>query len=168
MKKRKKQRTNKVTLDLQKVKAKRPLTLEEQEKQKIDKVTKNAEHVEIKRRRDWLENHNAIERAMFDYILAHKQRPTLDNLSQLTGISVTNIHKHIKELSLDDIIPEFKMMGDKVIMGMMKAAMEGSSSAADFFMELIFKHLRKSGIDIKGDFKVGPQSITIGGKEITF
>ena len=118
-----------------------------------------------KHRRDWVETHQLIEKAFFEYVSAHKQRPSYRELAELTGLDKGTIENHMKELSLPQLLEPFKVMSDKVMMGLVNGAIKGNPVNAKLYYELV--HDWEEGTKVHVDQTV-KQTMKIAGQEVEF
>jgi len=101
-----------------------------------------------KHTKEFRANHKIIKEAFIKFLKQNKTPPTLDELAKLTGFHFQTVNNHLDELSLEDIAPRFKLMGEEVLTGMVQSAMKGESKSAKLFFKLIYKWNEKQEIDI--------------------
>ena len=69
----------------------------------------------VKKNITWRAHNNQITKAFLKHITTHKSKPTLEELSKETGLSVNSCHKYIKEFKFDTSKSDYKMYGDRAI-----------------------------------------------------
>lgn len=107
---------------------------------------------EKKPRFDWEYNHRIIQNVIFEFIADEKssRMPTYDELVERTGLGLTTIRRHLKDLDLSKINQRSKALGEMVLMRQaMRALTDGEAKDVALFMKLNYGWSERYGIEVK-------------------
>lgn len=87
----------------------------------------------------WSINHSIIMTA-FDKLYDEQGGfPTLQSLSDETGLSVNTIHKHSESLTLENITTKYKLAGERVAKSLLKKIQEtGNAAEVKLYNQIVF------------------------------
>lgn len=89
------------------------------------------------RNRTYRANHAAIHDAYIKLITKQKRKPTLEEVSQVCGLSVNTVNKHLQELEFVPAAHELRVLTDDIILAVYSGAMGGSAGMARLWFELM-------------------------------
>lgn len=115
----------------------------------------------------WIWNHEKIT-AAYDQLLIDRngKKPTLKALSELTGLSVNTVHKHMDSLDREGFagrnaeqLKRFRMRTAKVLKRLQERAEEGDTQAIKLYMQLVENWSEKQQLDVEhsGEVKTNNQ-----------
>jgi DNA-binding transcriptional ArsR family regulator len=107
---------------------------------------------EKKPRYDWVENHRKIQDVIFAFIADDKiaRMPTYDELVEKTGLGLTTIRRHLKELDLSVVNQRSKALGEMVLMRQaLRALSEGEAKDVALYFKLNYGWSERYGIEVK-------------------
>ena len=113
-----------------------------------------------KTRADAQINRQIIRDAIIELLRSSKtkRRPTLEELSKHTGFSKLTIHKHLKDLKVGDLKDELKPLTDDVLLGIYRAAVQGSSSSQKLWLQFVEDWNEKNESKVEVNIKNEPPS----------
>src|SRR5262245_12764114 len=103
-------------------------------------------------------NHARIRDAYIELLKAKKGRnPTLAEISEQVGLSVTTVKKHLDELDKTKIAKignsKFKILSDDVILSIYRAAMKGSAASQKLWLQIVEDWNEKQETKLSGEIK---------------
>jgi len=107
-----------------------------------------------KTRLDWDENHKLITETYMKLSKKKSKRPSLAEVSKVTGFSIRTIHLHLKELaemSFEERFRDLKLMSDSLLISMHKYGATGRASCAKLFFQMVDGFTEKTDHKIKFD-----------------
>lgn len=94
-----------------------------------------------RRNKTWRRNNALITRAYLALYQEHGHEPTLDELSEATGISVTSVHKHYADLKIADFFEdtkkEFGAFLPDVMLAIVNSAVKGNSRSQELYLRVV-------------------------------
>lgn len=102
----------------------------------------------------WTKNHEIIKASFLKLYSKLKKLPTQQEIADDCKVSRITVNKHLKDLSLNDISPLFKLKADRVINGIAKKAETGDAPSAKLFFQIVFGWQEKSKIEESGETTV--------------
>lgn len=110
------------------------------------------EEKDIKRRRDWENNHFMISEAYLKLAGRSRRRPTIKALMKKTGLSHTAIENHLLEIqkfNLEDRYNDMKLLTGDLLVAMYREGKKGKASCAKLFLQIIEDFTEKKEHKIK-------------------
>ena len=81
------------------------------------------------KRSDWEENHRKIANAYLELIGQKLRRPTNQELSAWTGLDVSTVKRHLKELRFEPLNHPARVLTDSLIHKLAQIALDGDTRA---------------------------------------
>jgi predicted transcriptional regulator len=106
-----------------------------------------------KRKRDFELNQVMILEAFLKLLNDKSRKPTLEEISNETGLSMKTIDRHMKELSYDKYICDLKALTVNVMMGFYNKAKEGKAPEVKLWMQIVENWKETTGINHSGEIK---------------
>ena len=116
---------------------------------KPEKVTKSYKNT------TWDYNHSIIRNSYVKLIKNFKRKPTYDEVSKDTDLSIPTIKKHIDELKFEPLKHPLRILTEDVMLAIENSAKKGSSASQKLWMQIcegwserqIIKHEGKINLD---------------------
>lgn len=118
--------------------------IEKIEDEKFQKVPKDKKQ----RKRDFLQHQETITEIILNHVKETKKIPGYKIIKEESGLSEKTIHKHIKQINLQNISPKFKMYIEPILQGLTEAAMEGKSREVKLWMQLVENYKENNVIEV--------------------
>lgn len=99
-------------------------------KLKFEKVTKSY-------RFDYQSVHQEIENAILQHLKQRKVLPTQGQLAETLGLSRKTICLHLKEINLQNFMPNYKSLSPRVMLGLLSKALTGNPLAVKLWMQIV-------------------------------
>lgn len=118
----------------------------------MDTSEQSAHNDEKERRYDWEKNHQMIQDIIFQYIEDETLRrmPTYDELVEKTGLGLTTIRRHLKDLDMSRINQRTKALGEMVLMRQASRALtDGEAKDVALYFKLNYGWSERYGIEVK-------------------
>lgn len=109
-------------------------------KDEVDRVKKRAASSKPKtelRRKDWRDNHAKVLSTFIRLLKTFQRKPTLDELSAQTGLSVRVVSSHLKAGDFSETVEDLRILTSQVLMGIYSSAMEGKAQSQRLWLEVV-------------------------------
>ncbi|MBD2752022.1 hypothetical protein [Spirosoma validum] len=107
----------------------------------LDSPFQTEERKQEIRNQTWEVNHRQLTSAIHRLISEKNRMPTINKLSQETGISRLTIRKHLRDFHLSDVYQEqlqgLRMLSTQVVIQLFKLAMSGDVKAARLYLDAV-------------------------------
>jgi len=98
----------------------------------------------------WDYNHSIIRDSYVKLIKNFKRKPTYDEVSKDTDLSIPTIKKHIDELRFEPLKHPLRILTEDVILSIANSANEGSSASQKLWMQICEGWTEKQIIEHEG------------------
>ena len=104
-------------------------------------------------RSDWEFNQEKLYMAFIECLKESPAFPSLARLHKKTGLSISRISKHLKELDINKMVcnSPIKLLFPKVLFGLAQAGTQGDAPAAKLYSQLAFGYVEKSKHEVEID-----------------
>lgn len=92
----------------------------------------------LTKRQDWKRTHASILNAYFRLFAEGKRPPTQEKIAKECDISRETVNRHIRDLKLEDFVPNVKVRTYQVLNGLSKRAEKGYAAEVRLWMQLIY------------------------------
>jgi len=129
-----------------------------EQKRKEDPVIKK--QAEMAHRSNWEANHADLAEAYITFVKNESRRPTIDELSTLTGLHYNTVLNHLKTLEQKDFAEKwksFKLLSEQVILSQAVNAIKGgrgAAASAKLFLEVVEQFRPGLKIELEGRLKL--------------
>lgn len=106
---------------------------------------------EITKRQDWERNHAQIVDSYLRLFAEKKRPPTQTEIALDCKLSRQAIHKHIKNLKLEDYLPDVKLRTMRVLHGLSARAEKGYAQEVKLWMQIVHGWVERSDITSGGE-----------------
>ena len=108
----------------------------------------------------WDINHALIRDSYIDLIMELKRKPTYDEVSKHSKLSVKTIKLHIKELKFDPQKHPLRILTEDVILSIASSAKSGSAASQKLWMQICEGWTEKQVLEHEGEIITGIEYIT--------
>ena len=99
---------------------------------------------------DYCENHQAIMREMIKFTASNGFPPTQKQLAAATQLSEVTIWKHCKEITLSNVVPDYRPFTPRILAGLAAKAAKGDAQAAKLWLQVIEGWIEKKANEHTG------------------
>lgn len=105
------------------------------------------------RNSDFQSNHKKIVAKYIELLKLHERAPTLQEVADETGFHINTVWRHVNDMDLSEHveISGTKALTQDVLLGIAKAAKNGSASNAKLFMQIVHDWSEKQQLEHSGD-----------------
>lgn len=90
-----------------------------------------------RRKIDWCYNHQVIENFVVAHLRKSKTWPTREQIKAGTELSDKTVRDHMGELKIKSLMPQYKTLTPKVMIGLFAAASRGNPNAIKLWMQIV-------------------------------
>ena len=112
----------------------------------------------------WDLNHGIIRDSYVKLIKDLKRKPTYDEVSKDTRLSINAIKRHIDELKFEPLRHPLRVLSEDVLISIANSAKKGSSASQKLWMQLTEGWTEKTISEIPGLDKIGELILTTRSK----
>ncbi len=92
---------------------------------------------EVKRNKQWEDNHRVISDAYIDILKEKGKAPTINQVVESTGLAYNTVRKHLNELVFDTSSHPLRILSDDIIAKLGQKALSGSYHHMKLWFELM-------------------------------